>query len=561
MKKQVLKLIGILLLGVIIGKYFFAGESEEVSQTGQEQASEQWTCSMHPQVNQKEFGLCPICAMDLIPLEQGSDVAQNNVSFQMKEDAVALANVQTSKVKYLRAKDDIILSGKVVKDERRMSIQNAHFSGRIEELYINFTEERVTKGQKIASVYSPDLVTAQQELLEAYKTEDKGLVEATRKKVKYWKLSDTQIDRVVETKQIYPNIDIVSEFNGVVTKKMINLGSHINRGKPMLHVSDLDKLWVVFDAYEQHLGNIKVGDKITVEFDNSKSLGSVEATVSFVSPVIDHKSRVAKVRGEIDNPHGKILPQMIATGIFNGRTSEKSIVVPKTALIWTGKRSLVYVKVPDESHHIFEIRGVELGRSIGEDYIIKEGLEEGERVVTNGIFTIDAAAQLQGKRSMMNSYVVDDREFYKKVKRVYRFSRYKDKVYDLYREYLGMSELLVKGVNPEDVKKSANNLLNKSILRLSETMDEHLRMIKQELKNIISKSDIKSQRKHYAELSKHVIVLVKLIGVGQPVYLQFCPMANNDLGGYWLSDKEEILNPYFGDEMLHCGLVKEVIKK
>ncbi len=560
MKKQVLKLIGVLLLGILLGKYFF-GRVNQAPSRQDEAASTQWTCSMHPQVNQKEFGLCPICAMDLIPLEAGGNVAQNNVSFQMKEDVLELANIQTTKVKYLKVKNDIVLSGKVVKDERRISIQNAHFSGRIEKLYIDFTGERVAKGQKIASVYSSDLVTAQQELLEAYKTEDSGLIEAAKKKVSYWNLSDAQINQIVETKKIYPNIDIVSEFDGVVTQKIINMGSHINKGKPMFYISDLDKLWVVFDAYEHHLGSISVGDEITVKFDHSKSLGNVKARISFVSPVIDSKSRVAKVRGEIDNTYGEILPEMIVTGIFSNQSGKKSIIIPKTAVIWTGKHSLVYVKVPNEQHHIFEVREVELGKSIGENYIIKEGLEESEKVVTNGLFTIDAAAQLQGKKSMMNTYVVDDREFYKKIKRVYRFSIYKRKISTLYKEYLRLSDFLVKGKNAEDVKVSAKKLLDRANISLPEGIDKHLGAVREKLKTIISKADIEQQRKHYTELSNHIIVLVKSIGIGQPVYLQFCPMANDDTGGYWLSDKEEILNPYFGDKMLHCGFVKEKIKK
>jgi Cu(I)/Ag(I) efflux system membrane fusion protein len=408
MKQKIITIAVTLIVGVLLGWLFFhpAQKNEEKHDHSTEVVQGTiWTCAMHPQIRMPEPGKCPICGMDLIPLAQSSTSSIDPDAIHLSKEAAQLANVLTSIVTKQKPVKEVRLYGKVQADERLLQSQVAHVPGRIEQLYVNFTGESVEKGQILAQIYSPELITAQQELLEATKTKQSqpAIYEAAKEKLRQWKLTDNQIESIEGSGTVQTAIEVVSNTSGIVTDRLVNTGDYVSQGTPLFKIADLSKVWVLFDAYESDLQFLHKGEK--VKFTLQALPGNdYSGSIVFIDPVIDPITRVAKVRVETGNQSGKLKPEMFATGIVSSTLGEypNNIIIPRSAVLWTGKRSIVYVKQPGTDEPIFKIREIGLGPMLGESYVITDGLSEGEEIVTSGTFSVDAAAQLEGKPSMMN---------------------------------------------------------------------------------------------------------------------------------------------------------------
>jgi Cu(I)/Ag(I) efflux system membrane fusion protein len=406
-KNQTIRYGLFLVIGLFLGwAVFHASEkAEEVHyHSADESKTEVWTCSMHPQIRMDKPGKCPICAMDLIPLNQNGGSNSDPMAVYLTKEAAQLANVSTTVVSRQNPVKELRLYGKVQADERLRQNQVSHISGRIEKLWVNFTGEPIQKGQKLAVVYSPDLVTAQQELLEAVKKKQSypAIYEASKERLRQWKLTEAQISEIETSGNVQTNVDIVSTTNGIVTSRRVNTGDYVSQGSVLFEISDLSQVWVLFDAYESDLSFLKQGDKIDFTLQGLPG-DSFSGTIRFIDPVIDPINRVAKVRLEINNPGRKLKPEMFATGIVKSNLKDYSdkLVIPRSAVLWTGKRSIVYVKQSGDEP-VFKMREIELGPRLGDSYVVTDGLADGEEIVTEGTFSVDAAAQLEGKPSMMN---------------------------------------------------------------------------------------------------------------------------------------------------------------
>ena len=269
LKNKYVRISLLLIAGVIIGwviKPGNKGSSDSSTSTTQEsQTKEQiWTCSMHPQIRRNEPGQCPICGMDLIPLNSESNSEGNPMAISMSETAMQLANVQTMVVKNQKAIKEVRMPGKVQADERLVFSQVSHIPGRIEQLMVNFTGEEIKKGQTLALIYSPELVTAQEELLEARKIRDvqPGLYEAAKEKLKNWKLTEEQIQKIISGGKVHDKFPILADVSGVVLKKWANTGDYIMKGMPVFDIVDLSKVWILFDVYESDIQWIREGSKV-----------------------------------------------------------------------------------------------------------------------------------------------------------------------------------------------------------------------------------------------------------------------------------------------------------
>lgn len=402
----------LLIAGFFLGWLFFHGNGKTIENQDhltQTVKATIWTCAMHPQIRKTEPGKCPICGMDLITVSQsGGDSVMDPSTIHFTQEAVQLANVLTSVVSRQKPVKEIRLYGKVQADERLMQSQVSHIPGRIEKLMVNFTGETVRKGQPLAVIYSPELVNAQQELLEAAKMKDSQpeIFEAAKDKLRQWKLSEEQVNAIVASGAVQNNFEFFSGTSGVVTARKVNNGDYISQGTVLFEVADLSHLWVMFDAYESDLPFLKKGDLI--DFTVQALPGNnFKGNILFIDPVIDPYTRVAKVRVEIGNQAGKLKPEMFATGMIKASLDNfrDNLVIPQSAVLWTGKRSIVYVKQPGSNgsmEPIFKMREIELGPMLGNSYVVVDGLHEGEEIVTAGAFSVDAAAQLQGIPSMMN---------------------------------------------------------------------------------------------------------------------------------------------------------------
>lgn len=394
--------------GLFLGWLFFhspKASNDKQTQVVQEEKAAKWTCSMHPQIRMDAPGKCPICGMDLIPLVQSAVKVDEN-AIHLTKEAIELANVLTSVVSKQEPVKEVRLYGKVQADERLLQSQVAHISGRIEKLMVNFTGEGIQKGQTLATIYSPELITAQQELLESAKTKQSQpeIYEAAKEKLRQWKFTESQITSIENSGTVINDFEVESNTSGIVTAKRVNNGDYVSQGTILYEIADLSRVWVMFDAYESDLPFLNIGNNVTF---NAQAIPgkNYSGKIIFIDPVIDPTTRVSKVRIEIANPSGKLKPEMFVTGTVNANLTEYKgkMIIPSSAVLWTGKRSIVYVKQPDADEPIFKLREVTLGPMLGSSYIVVDGLTEGEEIVTQGTFNVDAAAQLEGKPSMMNS--------------------------------------------------------------------------------------------------------------------------------------------------------------
>jgi Cu(I)/Ag(I) efflux system membrane fusion protein len=396
--------------GLFLGKWLFGGATHDgktAEHIHSESETQVWTCSMHPQIRQDKPGKCPLCAMDLIPLRTSGapGATLDPDAIQLSDEAAALANIQTIAVGRSNPVKETRLYGTIKPDERLLRSLVSHVSGRIETLSIHFAGETVQEGQVIATIYSPDLLNAQQELLEAKKleTSQPALLKAAREKLRFWKLTDSQIAEIEQTGRALPVVDILANAGGIVIAKRVEQGDYVNQGGALFDLADLSSVWAVFDAYEPDLPYLKIGDKVDYTLQTLPGK-TFSGRISFIDPMLDKTTRTVRVRVETANPKLELKPEMYASAVVKTslKRQENEIVIPKTAVLWTGKRSVVYVKQPDADAPVFKMREIELGASLGEDCVILSGLDDGEEIVVRGAFVVDASAQLEGKPSMMS---------------------------------------------------------------------------------------------------------------------------------------------------------------
>lgn len=585
----------VLIAGLFLGWLVFHTDHSDHGDHGHDHGEETtYTCSMHPQIRQNEPGKCPLCGMDLIPvvLDSGNSETSPFV-YAMSPEAVALANVQTQKVKSVSSGREVNLTGKIAVNEQRIAVITANYPGRIEKLFIDFTGQSIQKGQKLATIYSPELVTAQKELMEAgrFKDVNPALYLAAREKLRLWKITDDQIARMEQSGEVVAEFEVYSDKSGVVLQRNISRGDYVNKGSVLFEIADLSQVWVLLDAYESDLPFLRTGQQLTVSVAAVPGKEFTSA-ISFIDPFINPQTRTASVRASVNNPQQLLKPEMFVSGKVAGKlpVTGKSLTIPATALLWTGKRSVVYVKVPETEYPSFEMREIILGPSLGENYLVESGLAEDEEVVVNGAFSIDAAAQLAGKPSMMNP---DGGAFsaghdhggmdhgtgspanshpgsssQASVKTVMLTSQAKTVLQPLFTSYLKWKDALAAD-NFADGRKLAVRM-KEDLGRINMglfTGDAHTHWmtlhasLNGSLQHVEHILDIEELRKTFQPVSASMISLARTFKpLEQSLYVQHCPMADDNKGADWLSLEKEIRNPYFGSGMLTCGEVTTIIK-
>lgn len=565
-----------LVAGICLGFLFFGNKKNHTNtSTNQTQSKkdEIWTCAMHPQIRQPEFGICPLCNMDLTPLDESA--SSDKMVLEMTPEAIALSNIETVRVGSTNGtKKTIELTGKIQADERNSSSLVAHIPGRIEKLFVTFTGEKIKVNDRLATIYSQDLIDAQRELLEAIKLSEfnPNLVEAAKQKMRYWKISDRFIEQIETTGKIQETFTLFAEHEGVVMNRRVAVGDYVKTGEALFEVMDLNKLWVLFDAYEEQLPAIRIGQRITYTtpaIPNKK----LQAKITYIDPLINPKTRVASIRAEATNTNGKLKPEMFVTGILESKrqSANSQITIPKTAVLWTGKASVVYLKVPDTEIPSFKYKVVELGESVGDQYVIKSGLTLEDEIVVNGAFVIDASAQLNNQNSMMNKLVNQEEESIIDRSNTNDFSKkmtstFKNEWNVLLDDYLALKNGLVQ-TNGKIAKAKSQLFLSHLKTINSKSFDPELagfwnkksKALEQHLNKLIKiPSDVEEMRIQFNHISELILDMSSALGSGsQNLYVQYCPMAFDDQGAYWVSNERGIKNPYFGDKMMKCGLVKD----
>lgn len=527
-----------LVLGLVFGLIwgYSANSSSHISDEGQIQSHDIekkiiWTCAMHPQIQLNEPGQCPICGMDLIPLigSKGESGGANPNAISFNEGEIQQHNIQVMEVGETSTQKVIRLDGKVKMNENNSVVQSAHYSGRIEELYVQHEGQLIQKGFLMAKIYSPQLIKAQKELLETVKlkTENPMLYAAAKKKLESWKISKTQIQEIEKDNKVLEFLPIYAENTGIVTLLNVELGDYVKKGQKLVQLADLSSVWVELDAFERDLQWLKKEQGVSLKINTGKKVG-YKGVISYIDPIINAKSRTAKVRVVIQNS-GELKPEMFVSGTIEITNSKDDVVViPKSAVLWTGQRSVYYKEI---SRHVFSMQEVVLGKDLGDYYQVMKGLDKGDRIVKTGTFVVDAAAQLQGKPSMMNKPKVQV-----EINAVSQ-SNSNDQVLNLYLE----ATKLLQQNQEDEVKIALGKILN-LVPALKGKYPHLLHLSNDQFKQGFS--DFSLSFKEEIQFTKKT-------------YLIKCPMANSDKGGYWISVKPEVDNPYFGGDMKACGSIQK----
>ncbi|MCU0595785.1 MAG: efflux RND transporter periplasmic adaptor subunit [Desulfobacterota bacterium] len=422
-----LLIVGAFLLGYLLGggrhpatspSQEAHGLSHQAKQSEEDQVV--WTCSMHPQIRLPAPGKCPICFMDLIPVKKGAEKGEGGAlslrQITLSPEARKLAEVAVEPVVRRSVSVQTRMVGKVDYDETRQGYITTWMAGRIDKLYVDYTGSTVTKGQAMASIYSPELLTAQAELIQAIEgmkqIEKSGLTrvrdaakqteQAARDKLRLLGFTSQQIEEVIQRGTPSDHITLYSPLGGVVIKKDVLEGMYVQTGTRIYTISDLSRVWVVLEAYESDLPWVKMGQQ--VEFQTEAHPGQVfKGVVVYVDPTVNEKTRTINVRLDVPNPGGKLKPGMFVRAVERAKSNgaREELVIPASAPLITGKRAIVYLQVPGKEG-TYEGREIVLGPRAGDYYVVRLGLSEGDLVVTKGNFKVDSAVQLMAKPSMMN---------------------------------------------------------------------------------------------------------------------------------------------------------------
>ena len=379
----------------------------------EEKHADVYTCPMHPSVVSDHPGNCPICGMKLVKRDtapaSGGNASADISAVSLSPEQRVTANVKTIRVALDTHTGELVTTGRVTFDERRIAQVTAYTAGRIEKLFVNFTGDSVRRGEAVATIYSPELFATQQEYLLALENRERmhragfggahsasqDLVESTRRRLNLFGMTAAQIAQLERTHKPIFATNIISPVSGVVTQKLAVMQQYVAQGQPLLEVADLSTVWVEADVYEQQLQSVKLGDRVEIAVPAIP--GRVfEGRVSFIVPVLAGATRTAKVRIELANPGLQLKPDMYANARILGAPAPPHIMVPASAVVDRGQKQFLWVETQPGS---YEPREVTTGGRHGDAIVIASGLREGENVVVEGGFLLDSEAQLRGATS------------------------------------------------------------------------------------------------------------------------------------------------------------------
>jgi len=684
--------------------------------------STKWTCSMHPLIRQDNPGLCPICNMDLIPLVAGnSDGGLREIS--VSAEASSLLDLRVSPVVRAAAVVDVQMFGKIDFDERNTVTTTARMSGRLDRLYADFTGTTVSQGDEIAEIYSPELIVAQHTLiraridwLQAKSTSERTsmlkMLESAREKMRLLNLSDLQIASIEKQKKPSDHITLLAPQSGIIVNLNVKEGQYVKTGDPLFAIADLKSVWLKMEAYETDLPWIRYAQDVTfsVEAIPEKVF---HGPIAFIDPQLDPMRRIIKVRVNVDNKDLLLKPGMFANATVHSKVAlngkvlsanlagkwispmhpeivkdgpgecdicgmplvpaeelgfiapegpvKTPLLIPVSSVLRTGQRAVVYVRLPGKQEPVFEGREIVLGPRAGNFFIVRNGLSEGELVVTQGAYKLDSELQIKAKPSMMNPNAgLEERSAnnapsqiegqWSSLLRIYgklvpalktgdlktaeaeisnlqsalraiKSDQLQPKELALWNEFSMRLDNIFSEVKSMPANRSTLGILEQQFAQtrryvglsatpiapittdaqwltpLAATKDTYLTLTKalagdqesealvaiplltteaknlpgsadteallKALKHLNMQKDISGIRAAFKPVSTALITLAKKHGTDHldNLYVVHCPMADNNKGADWLSDKNEVKNPYYGSMMLGCGDVTDTISK
>ncbi len=555
--------------------------------------------------------------------DTGADDGATRLS--ISENAAALSRIETARVERRFPVAETRLYGRVTYDETSVARLTAYFPGRIDRLFVNYVGVPVARGDHLAEIFSPALLAAFEELRQAgaaAATEGDGsdlvrrataeTLVASREKLRLFGLTTEQIAAIEDDRFDADRLTIYAPIGGVVTHLAVREGDYVQTGAPIATVASLQRLWLDLEAYESQLPMLRWGQPVS--FTVEAHPGEVfEGRVSFIEPIVDDRTRTAAVRVAVDNADRRLKPGMFASAVVRARVGENGamadeewaglwvcpmhptvvkdapgscdicgmdlvtteslgvapdpaptqapLVIPRSAALFTGARSVVYVQVEDMERPTYEGREVTLGARAGDLQIVRSGLVEGERVVVNGAFRIDSAMQIAAKPSMMSE---------------------EDAVAEPAAADLGAPEAFIAGLGAalhayltaqerlaaDDFEGYlvAASALSVAVAAVDDSalQGESLAVWRRAAAALApgdGGATIEDARAGFESMSAGAIELARRFGHAdrEALVVAHCPMAFGNRGADWLQRGETIDNPYFGSRMRRCGSVVETL--
>jgi Cu(I)/Ag(I) efflux system membrane fusion protein len=381
------------------------------------EAKTRYTCPMHPTIVSDHPGDCPICGMALVKVGQaahpdeaggGAGPVEGLANVQIDPQRQQLIGLRTVEASRGPVGASWRTVGKVAVDETNVHHVNIKVGGFVDTVYADYVGKPVRRGERLFSIYSPDLLSVQQEYLLALRTRKAlseggvatgagdDLVDSARERLRLWDIPESEIERLETTGKPTKNLTMHSPMTGVVTKKDIVMGHRLNEGDMPFEITDLSRVWVLADAYESDLSRIRTGIPATLTLQAFP--GKVfKGKVIFIDPILDPRTRTAKVRLEFPNPKGELKPEMFGEVTLQTEKRE-GLRIPADAVIDSGTRKVVFVALGEGR---FQPREVEVGPVTGDQVEVTSGLEAGEKVVTRANFLIDSESRLRASLSAM----------------------------------------------------------------------------------------------------------------------------------------------------------------
>ena len=375
------------------------------------EAKTRYTCPMHPTIVSDHPGDCPICGMALVKAGEVSDGAspvEGLATVTIDPQRQQLIGLRTTEVTRGPVGASWKTVGKVAVDETNVHHVNIKVGGFVDTVYVDYVGKAVRRGEPLFSIYSPDLLSVQQEYLLALRTRKAlaeggvasgagdDLVEAARERLRLWDIPESEVERLEKSGKPTKNLTLFSPMTGVVTKKEIVMGHRLNEGDMPYEITDLSRVWVLADAYETDLSRIRLGMPATLSLQAFPDR-VFKGKVIFIDPILDPKTRTAKVRIEFPNPKGELKPEMFGEVTLQTEKRE-GLRIPADAVIDSGSKKVVFVALGEGK---LQPREVQVGPVTGDAVEVLSGLEAGEKVVTRANFLVDSESRLRASLAAM----------------------------------------------------------------------------------------------------------------------------------------------------------------
>jgi membrane fusion protein, copper/silver efflux system len=517
---------------------------------------------MHPWIKSDKPGNCTICGMKLTPIyegEKGFEAAPNMVT--LNSNAINVINVQTETVEKRALQRNLEVAGRVEADPTRNRVISAYVDGRVEKLFVNYNGAEVKTGEPLAVIYSPALLTAEQEYLAALSQtnlrstaklaeQHDRLIESARQRLKRLGLTDAQVEQTRQTGSTTNfTTQIVAPASGTVMKRDIFEGQYVKEGDRLFELIDLSQVWFVFDVYEQDLPLVQLGQKVQVV---SPSLPGKIFTgpVAFIEPTLNEATRSARVRVELQNPHVDD-KRALYNGLYaNGSIqfqSEPVLTVSRAAVLEPGDAARVYI---DHGNGAYEQRTVTLGRR-GTDFIeILSGLEIGENVVSGGTLLLDSQAQINQAVSGTTPHQHEDATETPAPQHTEHPTPASSNIQEL-TPFFDVMHSMGQALASDDLKA-----YNKHAAELPIPATPQLATLSKTVKASPAKA-LDAARVEFLPLSIAAAEAARAFKTNQinpGVKVFKCPMfPRPGKNALWVQKDGPLRNPFYGSEMLDCG--------